>query len=243
MSSSSFSRGNGRVSGVDKDQIEDAGRESPITLRSRLPAQITNCGDDSAPCQDIVLELYGIMGQEDQFRQKGGERVQRGGIARVVLTTSVRADVTIEYVRNPSNEDNPNFTDAIEDISEEERHHEFFFGVDPSTLYAFRIDAHSSDCPDTDERSGIYYFKTGGTIQVEFFSFLSEVKTSTIPLGVVKTVDVNPMNAQFKGLAPNYTEKLMGSGVQGAVTLAAPTEQTTTTLSSSTSTSYTITQN
>jgi hypothetical protein len=167
--SSDFSRGNPRASGVDHPDIEDVARESPLTLRSQLSVQLTDCGDEQGtPCEELVLDIYNVMGQEDQFRHDGSERIQRGGIARVVVSTNENSDISIDYVGNPENEDSPTFEKTIQDASEEKKHHEFFFGVDPSSLYAFKINAEASDCPDIDEQSGIYYFNTGDTIQLEF---------------------------------------------------------------------------
>jgi hypothetical protein len=198
--SSNFSRGNPRVSGVEDPDIQDVARESPLTLRSQVVVEITDCSDeDRNPCDYLTLDIYNVMGQEDRFRHDGSERIQRGGIARVVVSTNENSDISIDYVGNPENENSPTFEKTIDDASEEQKHHEFFFGVDPSSLYAFKINAQASDCPNIDEQSGIYYFKTGDTIQLEFTRNLVGIpKLKVFESKVQKLVEYFVGDASFK---------------------------------------------
>jgi len=237
----SFSRGNPQLSGSSSSAISDAEKESPL-LGPVDEVTITNCGDgDTTPCGSLNLQIYGVMGQEDMYRREDGERVQRGGMARVVFTTTEESNVDIEYKRNPSDEDTPDFNKTLYNVSEEEKHHEFFFPVDPDTLYAFRVNAQAPDCPNVDEWSGIYYFETGDAIQVEFINFRSEVQPDRKAIGVNRSIVTSPQDAGFVGIPDRFIYDQVGSSVRNAVTLAAPTKHTTT--ASAFSTSYSIAQN
>lgn len=193
--SSDFSRGNPQVSGAEDKHIKDAARESPHALHSQISVEITDCGhDNGVSCEELVFDIYNVMGQEDKYRHDGTQRVQRGGLARVVLTTTEKTDIDIEYVGNPSNEDNPTFQKSITNVSQGKKHHEFFFEVDPSTLYAFKLNAQASSCPYVTKQSGIYYFTTGSEF---FFSSDSEIQVDgflTVGLSrteIFKTLSTN----------------------------------------------------
>lgn len=241
-SSANVSRGNGPLSGSSPSDIEGAEKQSPVNPRSFDVVSIETCGNkNDNPCKGVRLFLYNVMGQEDMYRREDGERVQRGGMARVVLTTTEESNVDIEYKRNPSKEDAPDFNKRLYKVSEEEKHHEFFFPVDPDALYAFRVNAQAPDCPNVDEWSSIYYFKTGDTIQVEFINFRSEVQTDRKAIGVNRSIVTSPQDAGFAGIPDRFVHDQVASSVQNAVTLAAPTKHTTT--ASAFSTSYSIAQN
>jgi hypothetical protein len=237
----SIGRGNPGTSPVQHEDISGVSLESPVELRSQLKIEIENCSEiGETPCDTLILNIFGVMGQEDQFRHDGGERVQRGGIARVVLSTNVRSDLTIEYKRNPSDEDNPVFDTTLYDVSTGEKHHEFFFGVDPSTLYAFQVDVQASDCPETDKLSGIYYFLTGDEIQLEF-----ENQIKTAP-----SIEVKPHSSlaetsilgtgQYAGQPDRWYSQDHTSDPT-AVTIASTSVVSDTTTENNMSTSYTIT--
>jgi len=125
----------------------------------------------SAQKTDLTVRdprFYNISGQEDKYRSENGTRVQRGGIARVVATTTEETSIDIKYAENPSNEDNPTLNNQILDASSGTKYHEFFFGVDPSSLYAFKLYMKPGG---TTVESDLFYLATGDTIQIEASSF------------------------------------------------------------------------
>ena len=136
----------------------------------------------SAQKTDLTVRdprFYNISGQEDKYRSENGTRVQRGGIARVVATTTEETSIDIKYAENPSNEDNPTLNNQILDASSGTRHHEFFFGVDPSSLYAFKLFMQPGS---TTVESGLHYLSTGDTIQIEAFSSESSPENNLVTL-------------------------------------------------------------
>jgi len=123
------------------------------------------------------LKFYNISGQEDKYRSENGTRVQRGGIARVVATTTEETSIDIKYAENPNNEDNPTLNNEILNVSSGTKYHEFFFGVDPSSLYAFKLFMKPGG---TTVESDLFYLSTGDTIQIEAFSSESSPKNSLV---------------------------------------------------------------
>lgn len=197
----SIRRGNPGSSPVKNDDISSVHLESPVELRPQLTIQIENCADvGKNPCDQLNLEIYHVMGQEDVFRHDGVERIQRGGMARVILSTNERSDIDIHYEGNPPDEGSPTFPQLLEEISEGETHHEFFFGVNPSSLYAFKITATASDCPETTEESEIYYFQTGDTIQLEEVNLVSEPFARVVGTIVERRPVADGFSASFKEL-------------------------------------------
>lgn len=239
----SVQRGNPGSTPVKTDDISKVSLESPVELRPQLTIQIENCADvGENPCDQLNLEIYNVMGQEDVFRHDGVERVQRGGMARVILSTNERADIDILYEGNPSDEDSPDFPQLLEEVSRGETYHEFFFGVDPSSLYAFKITATASDCPETTEESGIYYFKTGDTIQLEEVSLTSEPLTKVVGTIIEAHPVSNGFSAFFKEtIEPTVIHDVTSSQFNEVISSSNVGSHTQE--ASSFSTSYTITQN
>ncbi len=134
----------------------------------------------SAQKTDLTVRdprFYNISGQEDKYRSENGTRVQRGGIARVVATTNEKTSIDIKYAENPSDEDNPTLNTEIQDASSGTRYHEFFFGVDPSSLYAFKLFMQPGS---TTVESDLFYLATGDTIQIEAAAFGSSNDTQIV---------------------------------------------------------------
>jgi len=141
---------------------------SGTKYRIRITAQSSGQADTSFTTLEVLsLNYFNIAGQEDRFRSEDGSRVKRGGVARVVATTSLPADIDIKFVANPANVDNPSFETTIENASENETTHEFFFGVDPSSLYAFKLVGRINGF-DKEFESDLNYLSTGDTISFSF---------------------------------------------------------------------------
>jgi hypothetical protein len=140
------------------------------------------------------FEFKNVMGQEDTGRtDAAGNRIERGGTARIIATTTMDATVDVEYVGNPSNEDDPTFDKSQKSVSEGRRFHEFFFSVDPSSVYAFRVEAEA----DFDEsvpaiQSEVFYFVTGDQISVRndknLFSQVSIAVVGSVTKSVSESV-------------------------------------------------------
>lgn len=215
------------------------GRAAPVTLRSRLPVEITNCGNEAEnPCDEIVLNIYGVMGQEDYFRQEEGDRIFNYGIARVVLSTNIYTDIKVEYRRQPEDIDNPTFNESEANISTGEKHHEFFFPVDPNATYAFRVQANSVDCPDVDEWSGIYYLFTSDTVKLDTQNQIRAEPTLLIVPKVEYCEVTSTGTSSFAGIAPVW-EAQNKSTSHTVSTKSNPLDMTT--VESAFFTNYTIT--
>lgn len=105
--------------------------------------------------EEPALALFGIMGQEDRYREEGGERVDNGGMARVVWETSVPTTSTVNF----------GFSPVISEVFVNEtltRQHEVFFPVSPAATYVFTVTGETADGDYLE--SGRYYFDTGGTL-------------------------------------------------------------------------------
>ena len=113
--------------------------------------------------QEQETRIVNVMGQEDRFRQEGGERVSEGGTARVIVTTTAKADLDFEYAISPQNVNNPTFGQQLTDVSQGKRYHEFSFDVRADTLYAFRLTAKFGG---TQKQSDVFYLETGSDIEV-----------------------------------------------------------------------------
>lgn len=157
-----FSRGNPGASGSQDSDIKGVEKQSPVNPRSFNPISIENCADLGVGA-NVGVSFFYIMGQEDKYRHDGDKRIVRGGTARITVSTNVRTDIDIEYVANPPNPNNPTFQESRINVSKGRREHEFFFPVNLSTLYAFRITAKASDYPKS-QTSGIHYFQTADTL-------------------------------------------------------------------------------
>lgn len=174
------SRGNPRASSVGEEgDLEEVRYRSTTAIAESDVISIEDCGiplDCSSggdsfqpqdPCDNLDLTFYNVMGQEDRFRQIDGVRAQRGGTGRIVFTASDEVTVEkIEYVLNPSNENNPTFNKEWDPNPPPTDKHEIFVNISPDSLYAFRIIISVEGCPDTNT-SGIYYFSTGDDVVFE----------------------------------------------------------------------------
>lgn len=166
------SRGNPRSSSVGEEKdVEEVRYRSTSKLDPSLIVEIEDCGipldcsspGDSFQPQDpceLDLTLHNVMGQEDLFRQENGERVERGGVARIIVTTNRDAIIKrIEYDRAPQDDDNPVFDSSWDPAEQNTTYHETFVNVSPGTLYAFKVILSRKDC-DEEVVSNIYYFNT-----------------------------------------------------------------------------------
>lgn len=200
--SSNISRGNGPLSGSDPSDISGAEKISAL-LQSREEITIERCGEEEeVDCGSIIVELYGVMGQEDYYRQEEGDRVFNYGRGRIVISTNVETNIDLEYKRNPTNISDPSFDSSKSEASVEQKHHEFFFSVAPDTLYAFRVNAQSVDCPDTDKWSGIYYFKTANVVKIDTQNQLETEPTLLLLPLKEYCQNTSTGTSSFAGIAP-----------------------------------------
>jgi len=171
------------TSKLDPDTIVDV-TECGIPLNCDSPGDSFGAGDD---CANLDLSIYNVMGQEDKYRQEDGERVQRGGIARIIFTAvdDVVID-SIEYDSNMADEDNPVFNDQWMPSVDPQERHEVFVNVNPDSLYAFRVTISKPECPGSNT-SGIYYFTTGSEIVFE-----PEPQNNAISFVEILIIDEDP---------------------------------------------------
>jgi len=160
--------------------------------------------------------IKNVMGQEDKYRQTGGTRVDNGGSARVVLTTTMPATVDVEYVRNPSDEDNPTFQQSLSSVTSQDRYHEFFFPVDPDSLYAFQITAKADfDQSVPDQVSSIYYLFTGSELSYQSDDNLdmstgSQVQIQSSVIGLTGALDFGVLSSNPAGT--NTKQQVQSTG-------------------------------
>jgi len=200
-----ISRGNPGSSISEDQAIKRIGIQSPFTLIPQLVVEITDCAEEGGiggvdPCSQLTLEIYSVMGQEDQFRQENGIRVDNAGQARIVLSTTAKADVDVHYEGNPPDENNPTLPEIITNASEGKKYHEIFFPVNPASLYAFKVDVESTECPDINAESGIYYFETGEKINIQV---CNELLAS---FGPVRIVDRDFLIATTSSVQCNFSQ-------------------------------------
>jgi len=174
-------------------QLDATGLETYTTYTFRIETQ-DDAGNQKSRRVNVGIgslatsfDFKGIMGQEDKGRTDAqGDRIERGGTARVIVTTTMEATLDIEYVGNPANEDDPTFQQSQQGVSSQTRFHEFFFPVNPSSLYAFRVtaDADYDDSVPT-ITSDVYYFVTGDQITFRDANF--NMSASITLLGGIDT--------------------------------------------------------
>lgn len=161
-----------------------------------------------------------IMGQEDKGRSRSGNRIENGGTARVIAYTPMPATLDIEYVGNPSNVDDPTFTLSRESVTSNARFHEFFFPVNPDSVYAFELTARADYDQSVPEiTSNTFYFETGDQISSFDNNQKSTVSVSVFssPLSVTfnPSVGQSLLDASFDKQTPDGT----GSEVASSVTV------------------------
>lgn len=213
------SRGNPRASSVgEEEDVDEIRYRSTSKIDALDIVDIEDCGivldcsspgdsfEPQDPCDNLHLNFYNVMGQEDKFRQEDGKRIDRGGTGRIVFTTIDETTIEkIEYDRQPTDEDNPVF-DKEWDVSnfEPAKRHEVFIPVGPDVLYAFRVTVSVEGCEETNT-SGIYYFSTGDTIVLEEESLIAVYETQIIS-SIVETTKISDIgSAQYAGMSDRFT--------------------------------------
>jgi len=180
------------VSGSDIDvilQLDATDLDTYTTYTFEIAVQ-DSAGNESSRRVNVGIgslatsfDFKGIMGQEDKGRSDAqDDRVENGGTARIVLTTTMPATVDIYYVGNPPNVDDPTFTQTLTSVSSGKKYHEFFFPVNPSSVYAFEVEAEADfDQSVPTLRSETYYFVTGDQITFTDSNFGISVSLTIVP--------------------------------------------------------------
>ena len=193
----------------------------------------TSCAGSVSPPIIIgcPLTIYNVMGQEDDLREDPvGTRVQNFLTARIVVTTTVDAEITIDYSADTTLLD---LTTGVVNPGSPEMYHEVFItGLQPDTLYAFRVTATSSVCDPGENgpiQSGIYYFRTGDQAGVSASNFTFSINTSfgafdvTITdsydgLSVVFVDDVETLFTDSLGYSESTTEETIDKSLSQSET-------------------------
>jgi hypothetical protein len=142
----------------------------------------------------VTCTIYNVMGQEDIFRHIEDQREFNFLTGRIVVTTGVPANIEIKYSANDLDLDQ---TTGLIETDDPGLYHEVFIpNLIVDSLYAFTITAtvrniegdendYEALCTDPIV-SDIYYFTTGGTVEVGEPSFESVIFLSkpTIPESV-----------------------------------------------------------